>query len=238
MLRARARERATRAGNGTLQAANGLAAAVAGTHDDDMLTLSRPLLRATAAAWAAAAVTAAFAETPGTAPSGPAFTGDRLQFPADYREWIWLSTGFDMSYNPAFLNMGHHMFDNVFVDRPSWVAFRRTGTWPDKTSLLIEGRGAVEKASINRAGQHQGDVMVWELHVKDQARFPDEWGFFATSDPATPMQRLPSTAECYSCHRDHGAVDTTFVQFYPTLLPIATAKGTLSAAYVAEEKKR
>jgi hypothetical protein len=29
-------------------------------------------------------------------------------------------------------------------------------------------------------------------------------------------------------------VDTTFVQFYPTLLPIATSKGTLSAAYQKE----
>jgi hypothetical protein len=26
-------------------------------------------------------------------------------------------------------------------------------------------------------------------------------------------------------------VDTTFVQFYPTLMPIAEAKGTLSEAY-------
>jgi hypothetical protein len=32
-------------------------------------------------------------------------------------------------------------------------------------------------------------------------------------------------------------VDNTFVQFYPTLLPIATAKGTLSAAYKAESGK-
>jgi hypothetical protein len=30
-------------------------------------------------------------------------------------------------------------------------------------------------------------------------------------------------------------VDTTFVQFYPTLLPIAKAKGTLTSAYLKEE---
>jgi len=29
-------------------------------------------------------------------------------------------------------------------------------------------------------------------------------------------------------------VDTTFVQFYPTLLPIARSKGTLSDSYVKE----
>ena len=44
----------------------------------------------------------------------------------------------------------------------------------------------------------------------------------------------PTSANCYSCHADHGAVDTTFVQFYPTLLPIAKSKDTLSAAYLKE----
>jgi hypothetical protein len=51
---------------------------------------------------------------------------------------------------------------------------------------------------------------------------------------------VPTTAECYSCHEQHAAVDNTFVQFYPTLLPIAESKGTLSAAYKKEsagEKK-
>jgi len=45
----------------------------------------------------------------------------------------------------------------------------------------------------------------------------------------------PLKKDCYSCHREHAAVDTTFVQFYPTLLPIAKHKGTLSAAYQKEE---
>ena len=37
---------------------------------------------------------------------------------------------------------------------------------------------------------------------------------------------------------DHGAVDTTFVQFYPTLKPIAKQKGTLEAAYQKEQAGR
>ncbi len=45
---------------------------------------------------------------------------------------------------------------------------------------------------------------------------------------------IPTSTDCYSCHAAHAAVDTTFVQFYPTLLPIATSKGTLSAAYQKE----
>jgi hypothetical protein len=46
---------------------------------------------------------------------------------------------------------------------------------------------------------------------------------------------IPQAAECYSCHATHAAVDRTFVQFYPTLLPIAKAKGTLSAGYKHDE---
>ena len=43
---------------------------------------------------------------------------------------------------------------------------------------------------------------------------------------------------CYSCHEQHAAVDTTFVQFYPTLLKLAEKKGTLSEAYKKEEAKK
>ena len=45
---------------------------------------------------------------------------------------------------------------------------------------------------------------------------------------------IPTSADCYTCHAAHAAVDTTFVQFYPTLLPIAEHKGTLSPAYQKE----
>ena len=31
---------------------------------------------------------------------------------------------------------------------------------------------------------------------------------------------------CYACHDAHAAVEHTFVQFYPTLIPVAKAKGT------------
>ena len=44
--------------------------------------------------------------------------------------------------------------------------------------------------------------------------------------------------DCYSCHEQHGAVDTTFVQFYPTLIKLAEQKGTLRAAYKKEEGKK
>ena len=172
--------------------------------------------------------------SPSQSRSNPEYTSDaQLKFPENYRQWVYLTTGFDMSYNPA-MQMGHHMFDNVFVNPEAYKAFVETGAWPDKTMLVLEVRGAVDKGSINKSGNFQGpDVMGLEVHVKDEKRFPDKWAFFGFGDEKT-AKMTPTTAACYTCHAEHAAVDRTFVQFYPTLLPIAKAKGTLSAAYQKE----
>ena len=73
--------------------------------------------------------------------------------------------------------------------------------------------------------------MGFEVHVKDEARFPGKWAFFDFDSPDKSGTLIPNGAPCYTCHAAHAAVDTTFVQFYPTLLPVAKAKGTLAAAY-------
>jgi hypothetical protein len=97
--------------------------------------------------------------------------------------------------------------------------------------LVLEVREAKGKGSINQRGNFQGtDVMGLEVHVKDEARFPGKWAFFPFDDAKT-AKMIPTNMECYTCHSQHGAVDNTFVQFYPTLLPVAQSKGTLGAGY-------
>lgn len=169
--------------------------------------------------------------------TAPAYTGDaQLKFPEQYREWVYLSSGFDMSYNPdAVPTSGHHTFDNVFVNPEAYRAFLKNGTWPDKTMLVLELRGGEEHGSINKAGSYQGKVSGVEVHVKDETRFPGKWAFFGFGTGETGKM-IPQSAECYSCHANHAAVDTTFVQFYPTLLPIAKKLETLSPAYAKENQ--
>jgi cytochrome P460 len=178
---------------------------------------------------------AALAQNATPPSSVPEYTGDgQLKLPEHYREWVYLTSGFDMSYNPSLHMPGHHMFDNVFVDPASYKAFVETGTWPDKTMLVLEVRMAEGKGSINQKGNYQGtDRMGLEVHVKDTARFPGGWAFFGFDENKLAIM-VPVEANCYKCHSAHGAVDTTFVQFYPTLLPIAKSKGTLSAVYKKE----
>jgi|SRR5271165_691924 len=170
------------------------------------------------------------------APNTPQYTSDgHLMFPQNYREWVYLSSGIDMNYNPAFQKMDHSMFDNVFVSPEAYKSFLQTGTWPDKTMLVLEIRMAADHGSINKTGHFQaGDVMGVEIHVRDEARFPGKWAFFGF-DGDKPAEAFAKDMPCYSCHEQHGAVDTTFTQFYPTLIEIAKKKGTLSAAYQKEE---
>jgi hypothetical protein len=170
------------------------------------------------------------------APYVPAYAQDgRLLYPAHYREWVFLSSGVDMSYNPKVIASGQTVFDNVFVNPEAYAKFVQTGTWPDKTVLVLEARMGMEKGSINHLGHYQGtQVMGFEVHVKDESRFPGKWAFFDFDDQVSGSL-FPKEASCYSCHADHAAVDTTFVQFYPTLLPIAQRKQTLSASYLKEE---
>jgi hypothetical protein len=181
-----------------------------------------------------AAVTA---QTPAAA-TGPAYTNQgELLPPKDYREWIYLSTGMNMSYLKVQSGAAHDVFSNVFVNPRSYREFLRTGTWPDKTMLVLEVRSATNKGSINQRGFYQNSqILGLEVHVKDSARFQGGWAFFGDND-GKPAKRIPFTADCYICHKDHAAVDTTFVQFYPTLLDVARQKGTLSAAYTAEQAK-
>lgn len=167
---------------------------------------------------------------------GAQYTSDgQLRFPANYREWVYLSSGFDMSYSP--MTMDHHMFDNVFVNREAWREFVGSGRWPDHTMLVLENRGAEGKGSINRQGNFQSSsVLSVEVHVKDERRFAGKWAFFRFTAGAPTAKMIPQSENCYSCHSDHGAVDSTFVQFYPTLMPIAKEKGALAAAYRKESE--
>jgi len=165
----------------------------------------------------------------------PAYdSAGRLQPPLKYREWMYLTSGIDMSYNPKPEMDGMSMFDNVFVNPAAYRAFVATGTWPDKTMLVLESRGAQGPSSINKKGHSQSpEIMGFEVHVRDEAKTPGGWAFYAF-DSDKPAEQIPAAAACYSCHREHAAVATTFVQFYPTLLPIATAKKTMSAEYLKE----
>ncbi len=170
---------------------------------------------------------------------GPSYTADgQLRFPEKYREWVFLGSGLDMSYDPKPTPMGAGMFNNVFVNPEAYRAFQQTGHWPEGTEMVLENRGAEAAKSINKAGRTQSaELMGFEVHVLDSAHAQgDGWAFYGF-DNLVSAKAIARPASCYSCHEQHGAVDTTFVQFYPTLMETAVKKKTLSGAYQKEIAK-
>ena len=163
----------------------------------------------------------------------PRFTSDgQLLRPANYREWIYLSSGLGMTYGVVETVVNGAVgqrFDNVFVTPQAYKAFLQTGTWPDKTMFILEVRSSTTKGSINKGGHYQEDVVGLEAHVKDEARFPNKWAFFDLGTSAPSAKALAANSRCQTCHAKSGAVDDTFVQFYPTLIPVAKAKHTFKS---------
>ena len=158
----------------------------------------------------------------------PKYTNDnQLLRPEYYREWIYLSSGLGMNYSPV--SSDHVMFTNVFVPQWAYAEFNKSGKWPDKTVFVVEERSSETKGSINKAGHFQGDWMGMGVEVKDESRFPDKWAYFNFDESSKSAQANPKAA-CWQCHEDHAAVEHSFVQFYPTLKPVAQKFGTYKQA--------
>jgi hypothetical protein len=173
-----------------------------------------------------------FGAEPNGGKGDPAYTKDgKLIFPADYRTWTFVTSGVGMTYGPTGTKdaEGNPRFDNVFVNPEAYKEFLKTGTWPDKTQLVLEVRGSESKASINKDGHFQTKTIAVEVHVKDTSK--KGWGFYGFPPGTAAAEMIPKTQNCYSCHEQNGAVDTTFVQFYPTLQDVAQEKGTWKAAH-------
>jgi hypothetical protein len=148
----------------------------------------------------------------------------QLLRPADYREWMFLSAGYGMNYSPG--PGSHEMFTNVFVQRWAYDEFTKSGKWPEQSMFVIDEREAGSRSSINQKGHYQTDLMGLAVEVKDSSRNPDQWAYYAFGEENKTAGAMPHGNPCWSCHDAHAAVEHTFVQFYPTLKPVAKNFGT------------
>jgi len=153
--------------------------------------------------------------------------GDLLR-PTDYRDWEFLSAGYGMNYSPS--PGGHELFTNVFVQRWAYGDFLKSGKWPEQSMFVIDERDAESKGSINKKGRFQTDLMGLAVEVKDATRNPDKWAYYGFEPNDKTAQAMSKGNECWSCHDQHAAVEHTFVQFYPTLKPVAKKFSTYNEA--------
>jgi len=161
------------------------------------------------------------------APAGPQFTPDgKLVRPEEYRRWVYVSSGFGMSYSQK--SGEPQAFTNVFVTPAAYDYFVANGRWPDKTMFVLEIYGSSSHGSINKSGSYQSQFAGLDVEVKDEKRFADKWAYFNfEGETRSASAMTPSRNDCWKCHETSAFVEHSFVQFYPELLKIARAKGTI-----------
>jgi hypothetical protein len=157
----------------------------------------------------------------------PHFTPEgKLVRPMGYRKWVFVSSGYGMSYSQS--PSGTQMFTNVFVTPAAYDYFVANGKWPDKTMFVLEVYGSTSRGSINKHGSYQTELSGLDVEVKDESRFADKWAYFNFLETAkTASADTPGKNDCWQCHEQNAAVEHSFVQFYPELLKIAQAKRTI-----------
>jgi hypothetical protein len=188
------------------------------------------LIAISAAVW----IRGVAAQQPPTA--GPAYNAaGELIRPTDYREWVYLSTGLNMTYGANAPSPSRNQpFNNVFVNPTSYRQFLQTGRWPDKTIFVLEIRRSEEHVRPNAFGYTQAAINSMEAAVKDSRNGAQPWAYYSFDGGnglSATAKPLPATASCQACHSEHTAVEQTFVQFYPTLFEVAKAKGTVKPTW-------
>jgi hypothetical protein len=157
------------------------------------------------------------------AANAPSYTADgQLTLPANYREWVFLTSGFGMNYSNSGGN--HPMFTNVYVSPEAYRGFEESGRWPEKSMFVVEIYSPASQGSINKSGYYQKDFRGLDIEVKDSSR-KQPWSYYNFSPGESAAAALGGG--CEKCHNEHAAVEHTFVQFYPTLLSFAREKKLL-----------
>jgi hypothetical protein len=161
-----------------------------------------------------------------SAPAAPAkraaqFEGkDTLLRPDGYREWVFVGSSLGLRYEEGKKQPEQLEYKNVYIDPAAYRAYQLTGAFPEGTVLVLETAAGEEKKEPGLRGSYQKQFNGLSAAVKDKDRFPDGWAYFSFSDgpgKTKPRARPAKKAACYDCHRQKGAEDNVFTQFYPVL---------------------
>jgi hypothetical protein len=132
------------------------------------------------------------------------FEGNDTLLRPDFRTWQVVD---------ATTHVQQHAFGKAYISPHAYKEFAQSGRFPEGTVMILESR------------PESGSLLA---SVKDSSRFEGGWGYFEFRDvesrQTSKASALPQTAGCLGCHRDRGAFDQVFTQFYPVL---RTAAGML-----------
>src|ERR1700682_6007608 len=113
----------------------------------------------------------------------PQFTAEgKLVRPERYRKWVYVSSGYGMSYSQS--PSGMQMFTNVFVTPAAYDYFVAYGKWPDKTMFVLEVYGSTSRGSINKHGSYQTELSGLDVEEEGESRVKDKRAYFNFSETA------------------------------------------------------
>ena len=141
-----------------------------------------------------------------------------LKSPGNYRDWYFVGSNLGISYSE---NAGkENFFKNIYIPKAAAAAFKKSGVFPEKTMLVMEVYKPASDASPAKQGQFEGKFVGIEVAVKDTDAVAEGWAYYnfigETGQRKTTAKAFGKQA-CWNCHREHGAKDNVFVQFYPRL---------------------
>ena len=145
----------------------------------------------------------------------------KIRLPADFRLSMvhlgsWFVPGGDAS--------GFH---DVYTEKESVEAYRRTGKFPDGATLIKELRAssAANYTTGNGVNHATDGLKQWFVMIKDtRGRFSenplwgDGWGL-ALYRPGDPGKNVATDykTDCLGCHVPAKATDWVYIEAYPTL---------------------
>jgi hypothetical protein len=155
------------------------------------------------------------------AKAGVQFEGkDTLLRPDGYREWVFVGSSLGLRYDEGQKQPDQLEYKNVYIDPAAYRAYKETGVFPEGTVLVLETAAAEEKSEPGLRGSFQKEFSGLAAAVKDKDRFPAGWAYFSFSDGPGRLKikaQPAKKAACYDCHRQIGAEDNVFTQYYPVL---------------------
>ena len=147
----------------------------------------------------------------------PQFRGQQLVRPDGYDRWPIVGASIGLSYAERMEGSGPGAFHRVYMNPSAYDVFKRTRTFPEGTTFVLEIHEAAQKTSIARSGFFEGQRIALEASVKDSKRFPSGWAYFGFENGALASASANEEGRCHACHVRHGQIDSVFVQFYPNL---------------------
>jgi hypothetical protein len=142
-----------------------------------------------------------------------------LSVPADTATWVHAGSVLGGNYSEEPFDPAHPgTLGVVQIEPQAYAYFLEHGEYADGSMFLLSFYAADAKSQPQLSGFVQGDLGLREIHVIDKARFGEGRAFFQFDDLSQiSSTKIADGSACVTCHTAEGALDGTFVQFYPSL---------------------